>query len=87
MLLFLTVHLFVISICVRSFMSFQLEGSNEFMRPSESKPWMLFVGSFMNAMDFQQNKLSSIYHIRRTKYFVSMQEREFKNNIRQIKKL
>ena len=32
----------------------------------------------MNATDFQENKLSSICHIRRAKYFVSKQLRKLK---------
>ena len=86
-LLFLSVHRFVLSISVMSLMSFQLEGINEFTRPSESKTLMLCVWSFINARDFQQNKLSLICHCRRAKYFVSMQVREFKNIIRLIRKL
>jgi len=86
-LLFLSVHRFVLSISVMSLMSFQLEVINEFTRPSESKNFMLCVGSFINATDFQQNKLSSICNSWRVKYFVSMQLREFLNIIKLIRKL
>jgi len=42
----------------------------------------------MSATDFQQKKKkSSLLHIRRKKYFVSMEVREFKNTIRHIRKL
>jgi len=41
----------------------------------------------MNATEFQQNKLSLLWHIRRAKYFVSMQEGDFKYVIRHIRKL
>jgi hypothetical protein len=87
-ILFLSVLLFVLSISVMSLTSFQFEGPNEFKGPPRRQDVdVVCVGSFINVTDFQQNTLSSKYHIMRAKYFVSMQGREFKNSIRLYKKI
>ena len=81
-LYFLFVHLFVLKISVTSLMSFQREGTNDFARPSERHDVEIRgMGPFINETDFKHNKLLSICHSRKAKYFFSMEVREFKNSI------
>jgi hypothetical protein len=73
-LLFLSVHLFVLSISVKSLTSFQRGGTKDFARPSERHDVDAFRVIY-KCKGFQQNKLSSLCHIRRTKYFHSSKEK------------
>jgi hypothetical protein len=52
-LLFLSIPLFVFRISVRSLMSFQREGINEFARPSERHDVDVVCEVIYNATDFQ----------------------------------
>jgi hypothetical protein len=69
-------------------MPFQLERSNDFTSSSERQNVDVVCGFICKCNRFSaEQKLSSIYHIRRAKYFVSMEVREFRNIIRHIRKL